>query len=80
MRADGEENQRRKARRSLVLGHGWLALPAHRKRDAARVLLGLLLDLDDRLTHLIGSARAGGGDSDSRGGEGDRLEESGSRS
>ena len=61
MRADSEENQRSKARRSLVLGHGWLALPAHRKRHAARVLLGLLLDLDDRLTHLIGSARGGGG-------------------
>ena len=80
MRADGQENQRSKARRSLVLGHGWLALPAHRKRHAARVLLGLLLDLDDRLAHLIGSARGDGGDSDSREGVGDSLEESGSRS
>ena len=64
------------ARRSLVLGLGRLALPAHRKRHAARVLLGLLLDLVDRLTYLMGSkcegGDGGGGQRRGRpGGEGD---------
>ena len=41
--------------RSLVLGIGRLANPADCERHAARVFLGLLLDLIDRLAHLAGA-------------------------